>query len=159
MISLASLSIPAGYTITVSLLNDSAGRVTAATYTVTNANGTTLGQKTITLASLGGMSTSDLAPIVAFQLDLVGPNNGEETTLGSGAGQIFYQAATPLTALSAVPSCVDWDYFTVENSNSTYATLPSGASTVYSQSFGFSADGVQPRAVGTVNHVTLTSSA
>jgi hypothetical protein len=42
------------------------------------------------LTSISGVTVADLALIVAFELNLVGPVNGESTGLSSGAGTIVY---------------------------------------------------------------------
>jgi hypothetical protein len=89
--------------------------------------------------SLDGSSTlateADLAPILAFQFNIVGPINGEQTFFWSGAGNIVYSASNELTVQSALPSGVDSDWHTLENGNSVYGTLPQGQSTTFAQSF------------------------
>ena len=47
---------------------------------------------TQTLLSISGVSSSDLSPIVAFELDFVGYDKGQSTTLSSGAGTISYHS-------------------------------------------------------------------
>jgi hypothetical protein len=42
----------------------------------------------VVLESISGVTSNDLAPIVAFELNLVGPVNGESAVLSSGAGTI-----------------------------------------------------------------------
>jgi hypothetical protein len=53
----------------------------------------------------GWVTLADLAPIVAFQLDFVGPINGWTTKLSSGAGTITYSASNSLIAFSQMPIC------------------------------------------------------
>jgi hypothetical protein len=130
--------------------------VTSATYTVLDNTGKTIGNQTMTLLSLSGVTSNDVAPIVAFQVDFVDYLNGGNTVLSSGAGTITYTASNPLTALSAPPACVDWNYITLETANSSYSVLPSNASTTLTQSFQTSAGrvtGVKPK-FGTVLHTT-----
>ena len=55
--------------------------------------------------SLLGVSSTKLAPIVAFELNFVGPANGDSAILSSGAGTITYSASTPLTVLNLEPTC------------------------------------------------------
>jgi hypothetical protein len=110
----------------------------------------------MTLLSLSGVTSTDVAPIVAFQVDFVDYLNGGTTVLSSGAGTITYTASNPLTALSAPPPCVDWNHITVEKANSSYGVLPSNPSRILTQSFQTSAaivTGVKPKA-GTVLHTT-----
>ena len=87
------------------------------------------------LTSLSGVTSADLAPIIAFELNLVGPVNSESAVLSSGEGSIIYEATTPMTALNAEPSCAESGYITAETANSVYGVLNSGPSTEFSQSF------------------------
>src|SRR5208283_4364601 len=92
-------TIPAGYKLKIILQNDNNGNVTGALYVVIDNNGNTLANVTTTLTSISGVNSTDLAPIVAFELNLVGPVNGESAVLSSGAGTILYSASTILTVL------------------------------------------------------------
>ena len=85
-----------------------------------------------------GGNASDLAPIVAFELNLVGPENSEGAVLSSGAGTFTYTATTPLTALVSEPPCAESTDFTRETANSEYGALPAQASTSLTQSFSVS---------------------
>ena len=124
MVSLPSAKIPAGYKLTISLQNDAQGNITGATYTVVDDNGKTLANVKKVLTSLTGIgvmqggNASDLAPIVAFELNLVGPENSEGAVLSSGAGTFTYTATTPLTALVSEPPCAESTDFTRETANS-----------------------------------------
>jgi hypothetical protein len=134
-------------------LQQSDGSVIGATYVVTDNHGT-VSAKTIDLYSLEATPPAstppatapvavmavDLAPIVAFELDLVGPWNGETVVLASGAGTITYTASTPLTVLNQLPPCVDVQLggmidTTGENANSVYGLLPAAPSNTITQSF------------------------
>jgi hypothetical protein len=154
----ANAVLPAGYALNITLANDAVGYVTAATYTVTDDSGNTTASTTIDLLSLnlagggGPVTTADLAPIVAFQMDLVDWANGGSTTLSSGAGTITYTAQTDLTVLSAEPGCVDWDYVTVETANSIYGPLPPGPSGSFTQSFSTGAASAMIRRRAGVSH-------
>jgi hypothetical protein len=160
--TLPSQKLPAGYQLTITLLNDSSGNVSGATYTAVDNNGKTLGSQTITLLSLNLVSgakvtTADLAPIVAFQLDFVDYLNGGKTTLSSGEGTITYTASNLMTVLSSEPSCVAWDYITLETANSGYGFLPSNPSQTFTQSFLATAAGAVISKQGsarTVRHKT-----
>jgi hypothetical protein len=77
----------------------------------------------------------DLAPIIAFELNLVGPVNSESAVLSSGAGTFEYTSSDALTPLSQEPSCAESGYVTAETANSVYGTLPSTASKTISQTF------------------------
>jgi len=155
--TLASHTLPAGYRLTIALTADSNGNITGATYTAYNNQGASIGSHTITILNLSGMTQSDLAPIVAFQLNFVDYLNGGNTVLSSGAGTINYSASKPMTVLSSAPSCVDWDYITLETANSEYGGLSSTASDTFTQSFQANTSGaVIQRAAkeGTVLHKT-----
>ena len=121
--------------IRIALQNDAAGNITGATYTVIDPNGNTQANVSLPLTSISGVTSADLAPIVAFELNLVGPVNAESTVLTAGAGKFVYEASSVLTVLSAEPSCTESGYFTAETANSTYGVLSASSSTAFSQSF------------------------
>ncbi len=154
--TLPSQQLPAGYQLVISLENETGGNITGATYSVFDNTGKSLGNQTITLLSLSGVTSADLAPIVAFQLDFVDYLNGGITTLSSGAGAITYTASSNMTPLSAAPSCVDWNYITLERANSVYGVLPSKANQAFTQFFQASTAAVLPVTPkpGTVLHKT-----
>jgi hypothetical protein len=135
MASLPSDGIPAGYVLEITLSNDAKGNITGATYVVIDDHGKTIGKAVKTLTDLSGVTSADLAPIIAFELNLVGPVNSESVVLSSGAGKISYQATTPLTAVDTEPDCAESGYVTAETANSRYSALPGGASTELSQTF------------------------
>ena len=139
--SLADLpgnTLPAGYQIIITLLNDAADNITGATYVLIDNHGHTIGTKTISLTYL---TPQDRAPIVAFQLNVVGDINGASTTLASGAGTMTYTASNLMSVLNTEPPCVDWTYKTGETANSMYSMLPDTPSHSFTQSFGLSVDG------------------
>jgi hypothetical protein len=105
--------------------------VTGALFTVGGGGSTSPWQLTLTDF---GESASDLSPIVAFQVNLVGPQGGLSTTFTSGAGNITYKATTPLTAYSAAPPCcADLSGHTQESGNSVYGLLPAASGTSFKQ--------------------------
>ena len=139
-------TIPAGYQIVIKLTytNDGTGNVNGSVVTVLNQNGASLGSQTISLigqplAAGGTITEADLAPIVAFQLNLVAWANSEVTALTSGAGTIGYSSSTPMTALNSEPTDAESGYITAETANSTYDVLFSGASNFFVQAFGVAA--------------------
>jgi hypothetical protein len=77
----------------------------------------------------------DLAPIIAFELNLVGPVNGESAILSSGAGTFSYTASNALTAVMAEPPCAESGYVTAETANSFYTAMSANPSTSITQSF------------------------
>jgi hypothetical protein len=99
--SLPSSTLPAGYTLTLALAFDGAA-VSGVTYTVTGGGSTNSVPETLTSAPINEPA-GDLSPIVAFEVDIVGPGGGTGTIFSSGAGTITYAAATALTALAAPP--------------------------------------------------------
>lgn len=138
--NLPSATLPAGYALEIVLTNDSSDRVTAATYHAYNASGASIGSVTLTLKNLkkdnGQLITdADLAPITSFQLDIVGPFNGETANLSSGLGTIVYTANENLSVGASEPSCVDWDYETLEQANTVYGELPAAAGNQIAQYF------------------------
>lgn len=142
-------SLPAGYRLTISLINDEFGRITGATYVLVDNHGNIVGNHTI---SFSNRPAEDLAPIVAFQMNFVGDINGATTTLASGAGTITYTAANLMSALNTEPQCVDWDFSTVEAANSAYGFLPSAPSQTFTQSFELSIGGKVIHRIGKIRH-------
>lgn len=157
--TLPGAKILAGYQLTIALLSGASGNIVGATYTVIDNNGNTVSDTTIDLFALDLFGTNnpitvaDLAPIVAFQLDFVDWANGGSTTLSSGAGEITYSSFSPLTVGNTEPSCVDWDYVTVETANSIYSPMPPGPSNIFTQSFATGPASAKIRKVATVEHV------
>jgi hypothetical protein len=147
--NLPTNTLPAGYQIIITLLNDAADNITGATYVVIDNHGHTIGNKTI---SLSDQPAENLAPIVAFQVNFVGDINGATTTLASGAGTMTYTASNLMSVLNTEPACVDWTYRTVEAANSMYSLLPDTPSDGFTQSFGLSVDGKVIHSIGAVQH-------
>jgi hypothetical protein len=140
---LLTLSIPtflAGYKLTISLGNEANGNVRYVTFTVLDQNGHRVGHNSVDILTLPlhysnePVMESDLAPILAFQFNIVGPIFSEQTYFSSGAGTITYSATNELTVLNALPFGLDSDWHTRENGNSVYGTLPQGPSTTVTQS-------------------------
>ncbi len=147
LLTLPGPTLPAGYKLMICLENETSGNVTGATYVVFDNQGNMCANQTIALLSLNLYNTTPpapvtsaaLAPIVAFQLNLVGPDNCSGTFLSSGAGTITYTASSPLTALSQQPAgCAAPGTFTSETANSVYGDLPASPSTRFTQQFGTS---------------------
>ena len=147
--NLPSNTLPAGYQIIITLLNDAADNITGATYVVIDNHGHTIGNQTI---SLSDQPAENLAPIVAFQLNFVGDIGGATTMLASGAGTMTYTASNLMSVLNTEPACVDWTFSTVEAANSMYSLLPDTQSQSFTQSFGLSVDGKVIHRVGQVQH-------
>jgi hypothetical protein len=134
--SLPSHTVPAGYQLSIRLENDAAGNITGVEFSVLDGSRNTVGKVARNLLSIPGVTSTDLAPISAFQLNLVGPINGESAALSSGAGRITYSATTELTALTQVPACAESPgAFTQENANSFYWLLPDTPSNTLAQGF------------------------
>jgi hypothetical protein len=118
--------IPKGTKLTISLQNDPAtNNITGATYIVNAAAPTTI--------QIG--SSIPKAPIVSFELDIVGPIDSENAVLTSGAGRIVYTAQSALTAHTGLPQCAEFRSWTAERANSFYSVLPSSPSNTFAQSF------------------------
>jgi hypothetical protein len=152
--SLPSHTLPAGYKLKISLSNDSKDNITGATYQAWDNHGNSIGSVTVTLLSLSGVTQTDLAPITAFQMNFVDYLNGGKTVLSSGAGTIVYSATSSMTVLSAEPSCVDFDFSTVETANSIYGPLSSSASHSFTQSFEYQKTGATISRQAKFMHIT-----
>jgi hypothetical protein len=137
---IGSTVLAAGTTLTIALENDPDGVITGARFSVMYpAAPGVIEFPNSTFASLTGLgiAAEDQAPIVAFQLDICGPDNRAFTDFTSGAGTITYSASdqTPLTVLNSIPDCTGY-WSTEENSTMAYGLLPSGwSSTVFNQPF------------------------
>jgi len=139
--SLPSTAIPAGYTLSINLGNDSSGNVNSVQWVV---NGTAYPSSPINIPALltaNGQPATDVAPIVGFTLGLVGPVCGESAVLSSGGGTITYSASpsTPLTVTNAEPtSCAESTVFTAETATTSYGVLPANPGNPFTQSFAAS---------------------
>jgi hypothetical protein len=128
--------LPKGYKLTISLEygQGQSGIVTGALFGVTDNHRKVLAP--VPVVSVSADPSQDLAPIVAFELDIVGPANGEKATLSSGAGTITYAASRPLTVASVEPTkCVTTSLVTQETANTVYGQLPAYVATPIVQSF------------------------
>lgn len=144
-------TIPAGYRLTISLHNDATGNITGATYVVVDHAGITQASVTTPLLSIPHVTEADLAPIVAFELNLVGPDAGKSATLSSGAGTITYSASSqrPLIIVNQEPSCTESGYITSETANSIYGPMPAGPGSSLTQSFRVNTERPMIRRTGT----------
>jgi hypothetical protein len=125
--------LPKGYKLTISLEYGQGGIVTGAIFGVTDDNKKVLA--TVPVTSVSTDPSKDLAPVIAFELDIVGPGNGESVVLSSGAGTITYSASKPLTVSSKEPGCVTTGLVTQEIANTTYDQLAAHVATQIKQSF------------------------
>jgi len=130
-----SIALPSPYTITISLTYDHKDRVTGANFDVVDSYGRTYPTVPVNTATqVADITETDLTPIVAFEVNIVGAEGGENAVLSSGAGQITYGAATDLTVYSGVP-CGCSSQVTAENSNVQYGPLAPNPGNPFSQSF------------------------
>jgi len=148
---LPSTKIPAGYQFTITLGTDGSNRVDKVQFRVVDEHGNAAYDKPpialIGLPLLDGTvppkaTAGDLAEIVAFQLNVVGPIGDQTATLTSGAGVITYSVDGMISAGSSLPTppgsdltCADSRWHTLEQANSTYSTLPEGIGTDFIQTF------------------------
>jgi hypothetical protein len=118
----------------MTLLEQYDDRISGASYTVTDAQGTVTSVSK-ELIGTAGLAPQAMAPITAFQLDIVGAADGDSAVLSSGAGTITYAASTPLTVLSQEPACVESHAMTEETANTVYGPLTAGPSNTITQAF------------------------
>jgi hypothetical protein len=133
LLSLPDLTLPKGYRITISLLNDASNNVDGVDFTIAK-QGATVAQKRVMLSEVG-LKPAQLAPIVALELVLVGPAGGHTAVLKSGAGTFAYSAAAPMTAGAALPDCVAHRNGTAEQANTVYGPLPAQPGASFTQTF------------------------
>jgi hypothetical protein len=139
--------LPAGYRLTINLSNDANGNITGVTFVIVDHQGKVTKSEPIALRSLTvnhhpprhppqPVPSAALAPIHAFQLNLVGRTNGEAAYLAAGAGTITYSAKSRLSPVNQQPACTAAQgAFTMEQANSAYGELPASPSNQITQSF------------------------
>jgi hypothetical protein len=143
LLSLPNPVLPAGYQLKIGLICDNqTGNITAANYTIQDSDRNILANTTQFLLEISNTTEADLAPIVAFELNLVGFDNGEVVYLSSGAGIITYWVPYRMTCGNARPVgangvCTQDRYnHTIEQANSVYASLPANRNNIFKQRFG-----------------------
>jgi hypothetical protein len=118
---MSSNTIRAGYVLEIDL-TDSNGNITKASFNVKDNNGQTVG----TPAPLS-LDANHQFPIVAFQVNIVGPANLSNSTFSSGAGTIgtiAYTSSGQLCVEGGLPDgCSGSGTPTGETSNVAYATI------------------------------------
>jgi hypothetical protein len=134
--------IPAGWNMEIRLWNDSAGNVNSVSFTISDPDGQLQGDQEINLLGLplasgtGSVGQSDLAPVVAFEVDLVGPYDGLPAQFTSGSGLFTYFASNVMTVLTGMPDCVGTpDIATLETGNSDYGTMSCTPSQSFDQTY------------------------
>lgn len=129
----AANTLPENYDLTITLQYDTNDNVTGVVYTITQ-GGTAVESQTLTFTVDGGwtgtpstattITTTDLSPIVAFELNIVGQYGGKAVTFSSGEGNIIYTATSNLTVAATLPSyALDQTAKTGETSNMEYGSL------------------------------------
>lgn len=144
---LTTTTIPAKTRMVLTLQNDAENRITGATFSVTNNTGGAIPPQALTFTNLvrdsslsnppttpgygpGQVDSRDESPIVAFQMNLVGP------AFASGAGMITYAATTPLSVQASQPSATAaQNVVTAEKSNAVYSGMAPGPAQALTQTF------------------------
>jgi hypothetical protein len=129
--------LPAGYSLVIALNFDQNQNVIGANYAVNDNNGNAIGTAVINLLELG-VSSQDVSPIIAFELDLVGAFNKLEAILSSGAGTISYFVQPDMIVRNELPPCIETRAETLETSNCFYGPLPANGGWELVQSFNSS---------------------
>ena len=73
------------------------------------------------------------APIIAFQVDIVGKSSGDTAIMKSGEGEIIYSSSGPMTVVAKKPPSAG--AITAEKANSAYGELPVGPGSTFTQTF------------------------
>jgi hypothetical protein len=120
--NISQKNLPSGFQLKVTLLNDDAGNVTGATFAVRDNAGNDIAN----VAKHLGLASKDLAPIIAFEINLVGPVNGQQVLFSSGSGTFTYDALGPLIPGGRLPpvKCTNVAQITAERSNVLYSVMP-----------------------------------
>ncbi len=134
--------IPAGFKIITDLIDGPGGSIIGANFTIVDAQGRATTNKprlpdNYFVRTSTKISGKGMAPNMAFQLDMVGIDNGAKTKLKSGAGTITYEANLPLTPLASMADHADVFHGagTEEQSNIRYSKLDEGPSRKFVQKF------------------------
>jgi Repeat of unknown function (DUF5648) len=135
--TLKSAMLAAGMKLTIQLIYDAFGNVLGATFSAYSGK-KKLGDKTALIKDINNGIAFGAAPIIGFQMVLVGYGGGAQTTLTPGGGGVFrYEATTPLFAEVTAPANSESPTsFTVETANSTYGEISATKSRELSQTFG-----------------------
>jgi hypothetical protein len=124
VLSLPSNTVPAGYHLDIELTSETnTGNITAATFIVSDGKGNTN-------SSTATLDAQHQFPIVAFQVNIGGPDNASSSQFSSGAGTIFYSVSSgQLCVEGGVPDLCSKsagsNSFTAETSNATYGAIGS----------------------------------
>jgi len=86
--------IPRNYKLYINLHHEKDGTVTGAEFSAYDNHMNLLGVTTNTINLPGGQ----IAPIVALEMNVVGPFNSQQVTISSGEGLLTFQSNNPLTA-------------------------------------------------------------
>jgi Ricin-type beta-trefoil lectin domain-like len=137
--TLGALSqISNGSKIVISLQNDDKGNITGATFSLSVDGKMVVPPLSVNiLENAPGATAANLAPIVAFELDIVGPDDGASAVLSSGSGTIVYTVSSgELCAQTSLPPCAAaQDIVTAESANTVYGLLPETPATALTQTF------------------------
>jgi hypothetical protein len=144
--TLPTPTLTLGHVLTITLQqNPQDGTVTGVIYEVQKPDGTQVPPVTRSLTSLSlyhqpsvMVTSADLAPIVALQLDVVGYDKGQTADLSSGEGTITYKAKEVLTPLPTEPPCAAPANGTGELANTFYGVLPASGGMALTQGFAAS---------------------
>jgi hypothetical protein len=148
-------SLAQGTFLSISPQNDGAGNVIGCTFTITYESDTSgmslipgliapvttsiymdMLDSTLWHDQMGrAITTDELAPIVAMELNIVGHLDASDTHFTSGAGTINYTAAQKLTVSVGEPPFTHFGGITAETSNIAYGPLPAGYTSNPTQSF------------------------
>jgi len=118
-------TVPSGYLFNISLLYDGGDNVVGAQYSVYDQSSSSiLGSLSLLLSNIAGFDPTWYGPVLAFQLNIVGPYNSQMTTFSAATGDIYYSASSSLIASASDLSCVAASsIITAERSNLGYTDL------------------------------------
>jgi hypothetical protein len=141
LVTLAGNALPSGIRLRIALIYDAYGFVLGANFFAYQ-GAVTLGQAQMLIKDIPGPAVSGVAfgsaPILAFQLLLVGEGNASTTKFAQGGGGVLrYKATSPLQATTQLPANVGFHFTgTGENSNITYGQVSATFSKTHTQTVG-----------------------
>lgn len=143
LVSMRGATIPAGYKLKIALAHDPKhpnGTIVGASFSVTDNHGKSASSGRQLIQSFRfdrtktAIAPEALAPILAFELDIVGVANNQYSFLESGAGTITYAATSSLTVKNKHPAGTAAEHIvTGEQANTVYGELDARPSRRFTQ--------------------------
>ena len=144
LLTLPKFTLQKGFKLTIELVYDQNANVVGVIYSAFNPKGKRVAHRKRMISSVPNAKYLGVAPIGSFQLVLVGPISGADSTLSSGSGTFTYNSSTPIRPGTAFPGCVAGATTTAESANSVYGLMPDQRDREFVQDFSVSTPAPNP---------------